>query len=56
MVYKYGRYGKFDVCSPHNFNYQVFEKQMINVLREIFKEYKDKRKGNSFYRSERKYL
>lgn len=41
---RYGRFGKFDVCSPHNFNYQVFEEQMINVLREIFKEYKDKKR------------
>lgn len=23
---RYGRYGKFDVCSPHNFNYQVLKK------------------------------
>ena len=41
---RYGRFGKFDVCSPHNFNYQVFEEQMISVLREIFKEYKDKKR------------
>ena len=41
---RYGRFGKFDVCSPHNFNYQVFEEQMINVLREIFKDYKDKKR------------
>ena len=41
---RYGRFGKFDVCSPHNFNYQVFEEQMINVLREVFKEYKDKKR------------
>lgn len=41
---RYGRFGKFDVCSPHNFNYQVFEMQMLNVLREIFKAYKDKKR------------
>ncbi len=41
---RYGRFGKFDVCSPHNFNYQVFEEQMISVLREICKEYKDKKR------------
>ena len=29
----------FDVCSPHNFNYQVFEEQMLEVLREVCKEY-----------------
>lgn len=41
---RYGRYGKFDVCSPHNFNYQVFEESMIGVLREICKEYSNKKK------------
>lgn len=41
---RYGRFGKFDVCSPHNFNYQVFEEQMLSVLKEIFKEYKDKKR------------
>ena len=40
----YARYSKFDVCSPHNFNYQVFEESMIVVLREICKEYSDKKK------------
>ena len=34
-----GRFGKFDVCSPHNFNYQVFEEQMLEVLREVCKVY-----------------
>lgn len=41
---RYGRYGKFDICSPHNFNYQVFEEGMIFVLREICKEYSNKKK------------
>ena len=41
---RYGRFGKFDVCSPHNFNYQVFEEQIIEVLREVCKEYKNKKK------------
>lgn len=41
---RYGRYGKFDVCSPHNFNYQVFEESMILVLKEICKEYSDKKR------------
>ncbi len=41
---RYARYSKFDVCSPHNFNYQVFEENMIVVLREICKEYSDKKK------------
>ena len=41
---RYGRFGKFDVCSPHNFNYQVFEEQMIEVLREVCREYKNKKK------------
>ena len=41
---RYGRFGKFDVCSPHNFNYHVFEEQMISVLREICKEYKNKKR------------
>ena len=40
----YARYSKFSVCSPHNFNYQVFEESMIVVLREICKEYSDKKK------------
>ena len=38
---RYGRFGKFDVCSPHNFNYQVFEEQMLEVLREVCKIYTD---------------
>ena len=41
---RYARYGKFDVCSPHNFNYQVFEEQMLEVLREVCKEYTNKKK------------
>lgn len=41
---RYGRFGKFDVCSPHNFNYQVFEDQMIEVLKKVCNEYKDKKK------------
>ena len=41
---RYGRYGKFDVCSPHNFNYQVFEEQMLEVLKEVCKEYTNKKK------------
>lgn len=41
---RYGRFGKFDVCSPHNFNYQVFEESMILVLKEICKEYSDKKR------------
>lgn len=41
---RYGRFGKFDVCSPHNFNYQVFEEQMLEVLRAVCKEYKNKKK------------
>jgi len=41
---RYGRFGKFDVCSPHNFNYQVFEEQMLDVLRKVCREYKDKKK------------
>mgnify|MGYP005792957481 CR=1 FL=1 len=41
---RYGRYGKFDVCSPHNFNYQVFEESMILVLKKICKEYSNKKK------------
>ena len=41
---RYGRFGKFDVCSPHNFNYQVFEGQMLEVLREVCKEYTNTKK------------
>ena len=41
---RYGRYGKFNVCSPHNFNYQVFEESMIVILREICKEYSNKKR------------
>lgn len=41
---RYGRFGKFDVCSPHNFNYQVFEEQMLVVLKEVCKEYTNKKK------------
>lgn len=41
---RYARFGKFDVCSPHNFNYEVFEEQMLEVLRQVCKEYKNKKK------------
>ncbi|MBP3502507.1 MAG: recombinase family protein [Clostridia bacterium] len=41
---RYGRFGKFDVCSPHNFNYQVFEEQILEVLRQVCREYKNKKK------------
>lgn len=41
---RYGRYGKFDICSPHNFNYQVFETSIIVLLKEICKEYSNKKK------------
>ena len=41
---RYGRFGKFDVCSPHNFNYQVFEGQMLEVLRNVCKEYTNTKK------------
>lgn len=41
---RYGRFGKFNICSPHNFNYQVFEKQILQELREICKKYTDKEK------------
>ena len=41
---RYARYSKFDVCSPHNFNYQVFEYNIIVILREICKEYSYKKK------------
>ncbi len=41
---RYGRFGKFQVCSPHNFNYQVFEKQMLEILREVCKEYNNTKK------------
>ncbi len=41
---RYGRFGKFEVCSPHNFNYQVFEKQMLEVLKEVCKEYTNTKK------------
>ena len=40
---RYGRFGKFDVCSPHNFNYQVFEEQMLEVLKEVCREYTNKK-------------
>mgnify|MGYP002854008602 CR=1 FL=1 len=41
---RYARYGKFDVCTSHNFNYEVFEKQMIDILRQVCKIYKDRKK------------
>ena len=41
---RYGRFGKFNICSPHNFNYQVFEKQILQELREICKKYTNKEK------------
>ena len=36
--------GKFDICSSHNFNYQVFEEQIIKVLREVCKKYTNMKK------------
>lgn len=41
---RYGRFGKFSVCSPHNFNYQVFESQMLEVLKDVCKRYTNMKK------------
>ena len=41
---RYGRFGKFSVCSPHNFNYQVFESQMLEVLSDVCKRYTNMKK------------
>lgn len=41
---RYAQHGKFGVCSSHNFNYQVFENSMINLLKELCKEYSNKTK------------
>ncbi len=41
---RYGRFGKFQVCSPHNFNYQVFEEQMLGILIEVCKKYTNTKK------------
>ncbi|MCL2859388.1 MAG: recombinase family protein [Oscillospiraceae bacterium] len=41
---RYGRYGKFDICSPHNFNYEVLEEQLLKVLKDICNKYTDKKK------------
>jgi len=38
---RYGRYGKFDICSPHNFNYEILEEQLLKMLRDICNRYKD---------------
>ncbi len=41
---KNARYSKFNICTPHSFNYQVFEEQIIKVLKEICKQYTNKTK------------
>ena len=41
---RYGRFGKFNICSAHNFNYQVFEEQIIEILKKICMEYTNKKK------------
>lgn len=41
---RYARYGKFNICSPHNFNYQVFEEQMLEILKKVCKEFTNKKK------------
>ena len=41
---RYARFGKFDVCSPHNFNYKIFEQQIIQNLKDLCKEYKNKKR------------
>ena len=38
---RYGRYGKFDICSPHNFNYEILEQQLLKILRDICNKYAD---------------
>ena len=41
---RYGRYGKFDICSPHNFNYEMLEEQLLKVLKDICNKYTDKKR------------
>ena len=39
---RYVKYSKFKVCTPHSFNYQKLERNVVNVLRKICKIYTDK--------------
>ena len=39
---RYVKYSKFNVCTPHSFNYQKLEKKIVSLLRDICKIYTDK--------------
>lgn len=39
---RYVKYSKFNVCTPHSFNYQKLEKKIIDVLKELCKIYSNK--------------
>lgn len=39
---RYVKYSKFEVCTPHSFNYQKLEKKVIDLLRKICTAYTDK--------------
>lgn len=39
---KYAKYSKFNICTPHSFNYQKLEKQVIEILRRLCTMYNDK--------------
>ena len=41
---KYIKFSKFNICTPHSFNYQKLEAEVIKILKEICKVYTDKAK------------
>ncbi len=38
---RYTKYHKYNVCTPHSFNYQKLEKRIINLLTKICEDYTD---------------
>ena len=41
---RYASFSQFDVCTSHSFNYQVFEGQMLELLKVICEEYTNNKK------------
>lgn len=51
---RYASFSQFDVCTSHSFNYQVFEEQMLELLRIICEEYKNNKKLEEIAKASKK--
>ena len=51
---RYASFSKFSVCTSHSFNYQVFEEQMIELLKIICEEYTNNKKLEEIAKASKK--